>query len=350
MDIALPHARDPDNPQHVDFYERLLRRLETVPGVRSVAATNRSAGDPSAMTFSFGIEGRPAHTPSGREDSEELHVVTPDYFQTLGVSVRGRTFHDSDRADATPVVIINEALARKHWPHDDPVGKRIAFRPGESPWLEIVGVARDTRMSSPLAEPSPTLYIPLAQKTWDWLAGFTLIARVTPDVEAKEFRARFQAALWELDDQLPIHRFTTVQERYGERIAGRNFAMKLVLLFAVVALILSVVGLYGLMAYTVAQQRREFGVRLALGAKPIDIIRRVLRRSVGLATAGLVLGLALSLMTTRYMESLLYGVSPTDVPTLVTISALIVLTAAVASWAPAYRAVRGNPLNALRES
>jgi putative ABC transport system permease protein len=350
MDIALPHARYPDNPQHIDFYERLLRRLESVPGVRSVAATSRAPGDPNETTFSFGIEGRPSRNPSGREDSEELHVITPAYFQTMGVNVRGRSFQDRDRADAIQVVIINEALARKHWPDEDPLGKRIAFRPGESPWLEIVGVASDTRMSSPEAEPSPALYIPQAQKTWSWLAGFTVVARFAPGVEAKELRARFQAALWELDDQLPVYRFDTVRERYSERIAGRSFAMNLVLLFAVVALVLSVVGLYGLMAYTVAQQRQEFGVRLALGARPIDIIRRVLRRSLGLATAGLVLGLALSLLTTRFLESLLYAVSPTDAPTLVTISALIVFTAAIASWAPAYRAVRSNPLNALKGS
>jgi putative ABC transport system permease protein len=350
MDISLPRARYPDNPQHIDFYERLLRRLEGVSGVRGVAATSRAAGDNSATTFSFGIEGRPSRNPSGREDPEELHVVTPSYFQTLGVSVRGRAFEDRDRADATRVVIVNEALARKHWPHEDPLGKRIAFRPGESPWLEIVGVAGDTRMTSAVEDPSPALYIPQAQKTWDWMAGFTIVARVASGVETSELRARFQAALWELDDQLPIQRFDTVRERYGERIAGRSFAMKLVLLFAVIALVLSVVGLYGLMAYIVAQQRQEFGVRLALGAKGSDIISRVLRRSLALATAGLGVGLALSLLTTRYLRSLLYGVSPIDAPTLMAISALIVLTAALASWAPAYRAVRSNPLNSLKGS
>jgi predicted permease len=350
MSLDVPDARYVDNAQQVGFYDRLRARLAAVPGVQAVAGTSRPPGASEAMTFSFGIEGRQAVNPSGREDPEELHVVTPEYFQALGIPLRGRAFGSMDRPELPPVVIINEALARKHWPNTNPIGQRIAFRPGETPWLEIVGVAGDTRMASPDQPPVPTMYMTYAQKTWRWLSWQEIIARVSPGADLDLMRRAFQAALWELDDQLPIQRFTTVEERYGQHIAGRAFAMKLVLAFALVALTLSIVGLYGLMAYAVAQQRQEFGVRLALGARSADIIATVLRRSLGLATLGLLFGLAGSLLATRVLDTLLFEVSPSDPLTLTAIGALVLVTAALASWLPAYRAVKSDPLSTLKSA
>lgn len=349
MTIDLPRARYSDTPQQIDFYERLVTRLATVAQVVAVAGTSLPPGGGQAMTFSFGIQGRQAANPSGREEPEELHAITPDYFRTLGVPLlRGRAFTASDRADAPPVVIINQALAKKHWPNQDAVGQRIAFRPGEAPWLEIAGVVGNTRMASPDADPVPALYLPHAQKTWPWLSWLSIIARIAPGVTPTDLQPRLQAALWELDAQLPIQAFGTVDERYGATLARRSFAMTMVLTFALVALALSIVGLYGLMAYTVAQQRREFGIRLALGARSTDIVRSVMRRSLGLTTFGLALGLAASLGTTRFLSTLLYDVAPNDPLTLALITAVVLLTAGLASWLPAYRAVRSDPLAALK--
>jgi ABC-type antimicrobial peptide transport system permease subunit len=216
--------------------------------------------------------------------------------------------------------------------------------------MEIVGVVGNTRMASPDLDPLPVIYFPHSQKTWRWLSWFGVLARVAPGSSVEALRPQFQSALWELDDQLPIQTFESVEQRYSARIAGRSFAMQLVLTFALVALLLSLVGLYGLMAYTVAQQRQEFGVRMALGARSSEIVVGVLRRSLRLAGLGLLLGLSFSLLAVKLLGSLLYGVSPRDPLTMVAISILVLMTAGMAAWLPAYRAVRNDPLNALKSA
>jgi predicted permease len=303
----------------------------------------------SSMTFSFRIEGREAANPSGREDPEELHAVTHDYFRTMGIPiVQGRAFDSRDRADAAPVVIINQALARKHWPNQNPLGKRINFGQPDSPWLEIVGVAGDTRMASPDQEPVPVLYKPHAQITWNWLSWFGIVARVRPATELNALRAQFEAALWGIDDQVPLQTFEWVSESYGQSMARRSFAMRLILVFAALATTLTIVGLYGLVSFTVAQEKREIGVRLALGARPANVTRQVIARSLKLSFIGLFAGLAITWSGARLLSTLLYDVSATDPVTLVAIAVLITASAAVASWLPARRATRQDAVAALR--
>ncbi|MEX2282822.1 MAG: ABC transporter permease [Gemmatimonadota bacterium] len=349
MMLDLPRTRYAGNEPHIWFYEQLIERLGEVPGVNSVAGTAHPPATGQTMTFSFAIDGKQAANPSGREDPEELHAVTAGFFRTAGLRpIAGREFETRDRADSPPVVIINQALARKHWPNESPIGKRISFRQGETPWLEIVGVVGDTRWESPDAEPIPALYIPHAQKTWPWMSWLGIMVRTEPGMELDVIRPRLQAALWQLDDRLPVQSLRSLEDLYGDAIARRTFAMRLVLAFAILALCLSIVGLYGLMAYTVAQQRQEFGVRLALGARPAAVVRRVMSNSLRLAGLGIVLGIAASLVTTRYLSTLLYGVKPTDPVTLTAIALVVLITATAASWIPARRAVRVDPLTALR--
>lgn len=349
MDVDLPSPRYPGISQQVAFYDRLQDAVGTVPGVGSVTGTSQPPGTGSMMTFSFSIEGRTATNPSGREDDETLHVVWPDYFETLGLEmVEGRPFGDGDGADGAPVAILNESLARKHFPDGDAVGHRIAFRAGETPWREIVGVVRDARMASPDVEPDEAIFIPFGQKTWPWLTWSTVVARTEPGVDPATVLPALRSTLLELDEQLPPQSLETVEAAFRENTASRTFAMTLVSGFGILALLLSVVGLYGLISYSVARQRREIGVRIALGAAAGDVAGRVVRRSLALTLLGAVIGAAGALILSRGIKGLLYGVSPLDAPTYGLTVGFVLVVALLTSALPAVRAARTDPLRALR--
>jgi predicted permease len=349
LEIDLPRPRYPNTAQHVTFYERVIDRVRSLPGVVSAAGTNEPPGGRYEMTFSFGIEGRPAQNASGREDPEQLRTITPGYFDVLGQRVvHGRVFDERDRADGVPVAIVNEALARKHWPDRHPIGERIAFQPGESPWLEIVGVVGDVRLASPDRTPVPAIYIPHAQKTWTWLSWLTVLARVPAGTDAAAVKADLRSALLELDADLPPQSLGTATEAFRENLARRSFARTLVTGFGAVALLLSVVGLYGLLAYMVAQQQREIGVRLAIGAHAGTIVRSVLARSLALTSIGAAGGLVIAAGATRAVETLLYGVSRLD-PATYGITVMVVVAVALATAVlPAWKAAHVSPLQAIR--
>ena len=349
MGVELPSSRYPDTPTHNAFYEQLLEAVGALPGVVGVAATSQAPGSLGQMTFSFAIDGRVATNPSGREDDEPLHAVGGDYFRVLGRRiVEGRAFDAGDRADAAPVVIINESLARKHWPQGGALGQRIAFRVDETPWREIVGVVEDARLGSPDVPSGPALYIPYAQKRWEWLAWNSILVRTAARADPAATLAAMRETLLGLDGDLPPQSAGTVAEAFRRNTARRTFAMTLVSGFGILALVLSVVGLYGLISYSVAQQRREIGVRIALGARSRGLVQRVLGRSLGLTLAGAAAGVAAALLATRVLEALLFGVSPTDPATYLATVALIVGVALVTSWIPAYRAATTDPTTALR--
>jgi putative ABC transport system permease protein len=348
MSVGLPPRRYAESSDHVTFYTQLLERAAGMPGIAGVAGTSAAPGGVNT-TFSFSIQGRVATNPSGREDPEPLRAVTPGYFELMRQRlVRGRRFTHADRADAPPVVIINEALARKHWPAGDALGARIAFRAGESPWLEIVGIAADVRLEGPDVEPVPAMYIPYAQKTWAWLGWMTVLARTEPDASTAAAQQALRAALAGVDPRVPPQRLTTVQEVFGEAIARRTFAMVLVSGFGVIALLLVVIGLYGLLAYTVTQQRHEIGVRLALGASAHGVMRDLLLRSLRLAVPGALIGALLALGVARLIRSLLFGVGSVDLPAYAAATLLVIGAALLTALAPARRAARTSPLEALR--
>jgi putative ABC transport system permease protein len=350
MDAALPLASYPESPEQVDFYERLLARVEALPGVAAAAGSSQAPGSSSSMTFSFAIEGRAATNPSGREDDEPLHAVTPGYFELLGQSlVSGRSFGDADRADGVPVVILNETLARKHFPAGDAVGQRISFRPGETPWREIIGVVADARLESPDVAPRAGIFIPFAQKSWPWLSSLTVVARAEPAYGAATRLADgLRDALLELDADVPPLSIRTVEGAFRSNTARRSFAMTLVGGFGLLALLLSVVGLYALLSYSVARERKEIGVRIALGAHAGEVAARVLGRAIGLTAAGAVAGLAAAAALSRVVEGLLFGVSAVDAVTYASVASLMLLVALVTTALPALRAARTDPMEAIR--
>ena len=303
------------------------------------------------MTFSFAIESRPLSDPSGREAPELLRVISPNYFRTMGIALlSGRDFQVGDRAGGHEVIIINDALARLHWPDQNPVGQRISFAGPAGPWKEIVGVVGSTRMSAVDEPPAPAVYLPHAQKSWDWMSWMTMIVRPEMGRKAKALTPHLQAAVWDLDPQLAIQRIATVTELYGGGLARRQFALILLLAFAATAVLLGMLGIYGVLSYTVSQRREELGVRIALGARSVQIVGLVLRQTLLYSVVGIVLGTLAALVLSTSLRTLLYQVSPADPLTFATVSCLLLVVAILAALIPAHRATRIDPLESMRRS
>jgi predicted permease len=263
--------------------------------------------------------------------------------------VNGRVFDDRDRADAPLVVTINQSLAKELWPGEDPIGRRISFPGQEGPWREIVGVVGDTRMVNMDTPPAPSMYLPHAQKPWSWLSWGALMVRTAPGQEQAAVVNAIRTAIQEQDPRLAIHRVATVPDLYREGNARRLFATMLLGGFAVIAVLLGMIGMYGVLSYTVAQRKREIGIRMALGAGEANVMRGVMRQALALTVGGVLFGTAVAVGLTRVLESLLFEVSATDPVTYVAVAALLIAVAAVSAWVPARRATRVDALTVIRE-
>jgi putative ABC transport system permease protein len=347
----LPHARYDSSARHVEFYNRLIERVSQLPNVAGAAGSTEDFGASGSMTFSFAIDGHPSRNASGREDPQPLRVVAGDYFRVMGIPVRrGRAFASTDRADAPPVLIVNDALAKLFWPDRDPVGTRISFSGASGPWLEIVGVVGDTRSNAADEAAAPALYMPFAQKRWNWMTWLTLVVRTEGGGDTSAVAASLRGAVRQLDAELPIHRVATVQQLYRESIARRRFATVLTGAFAAAALLLGTVGMYGVLSYGVVQRRREFGIRIALGARAGQVTRVVVREALTLAAVAVVVGTAAAIPLTRLLAGLLFEVSPTDPATFIAVAVLVAGVAAMAAWVPARRATRIDPAATIRDA
>lgn len=347
----LPRARYDGTDRHIDFYDRLIDGVRQLPHVTSVGTTTEELGNASSMTFSFAIEGRPSRNASGREDAQALRVVSGDYFRAMGVPLRaGRTFTAADRADAPPVVVVNQTLARLLWAGANPVGTRISFVGAAGPWLEIVGVVGDTRSNAADAAPAPAMYMPFAQKRWSWMSWSTLVIRTDGQGDGAALGDALRGVVRQLDARLPIQRVATAQALYSESIARRRFATILTGVFAGAALVLGMVGMYGVLSYGVMQRRREFGIRIALGARSGQVTSVVVREALTLAAIAVAVGTAAALALTRLLSGLLYEVSPSDPVTFVVVGSIVAIVAAVAAWVPARRATRIDPATTIREA
>ncbi len=346
--VNLPSARYGSTPQHIAFFETLTERANGLPGAVSAAGTSDPPGGGLPMTFSFAIEGRPAPGPSGREDPVPLRVVTPGYFQTLRVPLlSGRVLDERDDADAPPVLVINESLARRHWPNSDPVGQRISFQRENLPeWWTIVGVVGDVRVYSADEPGTPALYMSYAQKRWDWLDWMSVVVRTRG--EPRGLADELRGAIRSLDPALAVGRIETVRERYAAGESRRRFAAVLLGAFAALALILGTVGVYGVLSYSVAQRTREIGVRIALGARRATVASSVVRQGLNLALAGVAIGLGFAFILSRFLETLVYGITTRDTVTFAAVPLLLVAVAALAAYLPARRATRIDPMRALR--
>ncbi|HEV2802103.1 MAG TPA: ABC transporter permease [Pyrinomonadaceae bacterium] len=336
-----------------DFLTRVEQNVESLPGVRSAAFTN---GLPfgSAGEQGFRIEGRPPIRAGEQRPKAVRYTTTHGYADALGVELRkGRFLSEQDGTNSTPVVVIDEALARKYFPGEDPVGRRLQPGAPDNPWFEIVGVVEHVKHYGLAGEApvEPQYYFSLAQATEAqmplYAGGLTLLVRTThgePQTLASAVRGQILA----VDSGLPIFGVRAMKELVAESIAARRFSMLLLIVFALLALLLALVGVYGVMAYSVTRRTREIGIRMALGAQTRDVLRLILGRGLLLVLAGTGAGLVAAFALTRVLASLLYGVSATDPLTFAALSLLVVLVALLACYLPARRAAKVDPLVALR--
>lgn len=322
------------------YFERATRELATLPGVRAVAAAQTI---PFAVdwVFSFSIEGRP-EDPPGKEPSANYYAVTPDYFRAMGIRVvRGRAFTEADGRDGRRVAIINEKLARQFFPDGDALGKRIGY--ARDGWQEIVGIAADTKQYGLTGPATYQLYEPMAQRP---VSAMTLVVRGARDPAAMipDIRARLAG----LDADQPLGAVKPLEQIVSESVSRQRFAVVLLGIFAGIALVLAIVGIYGVISDAVTHRTREIGIRLALGARAGDCIRLMMGQGIVPVLVGLGVGLVAALAATPILASLLYEVSATDPVTLGLVTALIAGVALVASYVPARRVTRVDPMAALR--
>jgi len=290
------------------------------------------------------IEGAP-EPKAGQENGGRYRVCTPDYFQTMGISIlKGRGFTDQDKAGSVPVVIVNETLARKFWPAGDALGKRIRFYGplDKAPWMQIVGIVQDVKheLNLPVA---PEYYLPHSQDSWN---AMVLVARTS--VDPGSMAAPIRQQVLAIDKDQPVFDVKTMEEVRALSISVYSIASVTMTIFAIVALLLAAVGIYGVMAFAVSQRTQEIGIRMALGARALDVLKMVLRNGMFLAVIGAVIGLAGAFAITRFMSSLLFGVSPTDIWTFLLVTTGLLLVALFACYIPARRATKVDPLVALR--
>jgi putative ABC transport system permease protein len=342
--LNLPVAKYKDESQRANFYADLIQRVRTLPGVQSAAVVNYIPLGGSNSSDDFLIEGAPEPKP-GQENVGRYRVCTPDYFQTMGISIlKGRGFNDQDKAGSLPVVIVNETLARKYWPAGDALGKRIRFYGplDKAPWMQIVGIVQDVKheLNSPV---TPEYYLPHPQDSWN---AMVLVARTSVDPGSLAAPIRQQVSA--IDRDLPVFDVKTMQEVRALSIAVYSIGSVTMTIFAIVALLLAAVGIYGVMAFAVSQRTQEIGIRMALGARALDVLKLVLRNGMFLAAIGAVIGLAGAFAITRFMSSLLFGVSPTDIWTFALVTMGLLLVALFACFIPARRATKVDPMIALR--
>jgi putative ABC transport system permease protein len=346
MQVSLPNNKYPDQKARAIFDRQMLEQLRALPGVRAAATTNSLPMSGSNQSGSFGIEGKPVG-PGQDSPHGSRWQVSDDYFRTMGIRlVRGRYFDARDAEDAPGVAIIDETLARKYWPGEDPVGKRLAFEGSDSQprWREIVGLVEHVRNEGLEGESRGQYYVPYLQRATS--GGLFVVVRTDGDPAALAPSVR--GAIAGVDRDLPLYRVTTMERMVSDSLAQRRFSMFLLGIFAALALVLAVVGLYGVMSYGVAQRTHEIGLRMALGAQGRDVLRMVVGQGMTLVAAGLGLGLLGAFGLTRLMSSLLFGVSASDPLTYAGIAALLGFVALLASYIPARRATRVDPMVALR--
>ena len=340
IDPAGPRYEAPD--AITTLFENLLGRVRSIPGVSNAAVINSLNAD-----FPFTVDEHPPVPPEQRPNAQ-MNQVSPDYFRTIGLPlVSGRFFTEREVKGTQPVIIIDEMLARRYFPGEDPIGKHISaeFTRGYGiSSREIVGVVRAARYWSVSGDPRPHMYIDYLQENW---SSMTLLVRTrSGDPMALEAPIRAELAL--IDKYQPVHSFTPLEARVAEMVAPQRFTTLLLTGFAVLAAALAAIGVYGVMSYSVAQRTREIGVRMALGAGTGAVLKEVMRHGVVLVAVGVSIGLVASLALTRLISDLLFAVEPTDPQTLSLITLLLVTVALLASFIPARRATKVDPTSALR--
>jgi putative ABC transport system permease protein len=361
--VALPQKKYATEELRASFYNRLLENIRALPGVESTAAASGLPLGNNGWQTGFIIDGQP-RPPRDQTPLMEACLVTPDYFKAMNIPVlRGRVFTDRDNRShlagkdlsklddnqreiaAVNTIVIDEEFARRYWPNEDAVGKRILLGGDETGQkLEVIGVVGRVKMES-LNQNSDRVqgYFSFAQLPSD---GMTVIVKGSSD--PNQLISSIRAAVREIDPDQPIYSPLTMQEIRAESVAGERLNLTLLSLFAGIALVLAIVGLYGVMSYSVTQRTHEIGIRMAIGARPRDVFAMILGQGVKLAVIGVAIGLVLAFAATRLMATMLFGVAPTDLPTFATISLLLISVAVLACYLPGRRATKVEPTISLR--
>ena len=342
--VLLPAYRYPDAASAERFMRELLPRLRAIPGVESAGATNFLPLSGWSGGVEFTIEGRP-EPPAGQAPNASFHVATDDYFTTMGIPiVSGRAITARDNRSAPNVVVINQALASRHWPGENPVGRRVVLQGAAGPLhFEIAGVSGDVRTAG-LEEPlEPQMYFSF------WQDGDSIIGLVLrTHVEPASVSSQIQQAVWSIDPDQPVTKLLPMKSLAAESLAFRRAGMTLAGAFGVLALVLSAIGIYGVLSYSVSRRTREIGIRVALGATRTEIARVVLKEGLAMTLAGVAIGLGAALALTHFLSGMLYGVTPRDPATLASVVAGLIAIALVSAWLPARRATAVDPVEALR--
>ena len=345
FELTLPEQKYARTEQIVDLYRAVLDRLKASPGVQSAGITAilpvGGAGESTAVR----IPDHPVTNPQERP-LVNYTMISPGYFSAVGTPVlRGRDFLESDQADSQPVTIINQAMARKLWPDQNPVGKAVGL-PIKTFDMTIVGVVSDVKHVSVREETGPEIYVPYTQKPWPSLLSMQVALRTTSDLAVSTGFAR--DAVRSVDPDLPLANVRMLEEIVSESMTQPRFSMLLVTIFGALAVALAAVGMYGVIAYSVTQRTQEIGIRMALGASRSDILKMIIGQSARFAAAGVLIGIAAALAVTPMIRSFLFGVPPSDPLTFAGVSLLLIGVALLASYIPARRAMRLNPTIALK--
>ncbi|MFL6257621.1 MAG: ABC transporter permease [Pyrinomonadaceae bacterium] len=343
MNLSISPQKYSDPQQRANFYTQVIERVSALTGVRSVGATNHLPLGGGNSSISFIVEGRPLPGAGEAPPTTNWRAISPDYLRTMGIPLlRGRAITERDKED---VILISESMARRFWPQEDPLGKRIRLGGAGDGGQDatVVGVVGDVHHWGLEAEPLPQIYLTYLQ---DPPAHMTFVVRSAGDPRA--LASSLRATVGALDKDLPVTNLRTMDEILADSVARRRFVMILFGAFAVLALLLAAVGIYGVISYYVAQRTQELGIRIALGARPLDIVKLVVGQSLLPTVAGIVLGLAVAFVVTRVMSSLLYGISATDPLTFIGMPLVLLGVALLATFIPARRATKVDPLVALK--
>ena len=342
--------------QGQEFYRQVLERVSALPGVQSATLTRTPPLSGASRQSTVTVAGQEASDRASTSEStggsvegvaDNVTLTSPvalNYFRTLGIPLlRGRDFNAQDGEGAPGVAIVNESFARRYFPNQEPIGRRVSLSGAKGPWLEVVGLARDSKYITLGEAPAPFLYQPLAQRHE---SGMVLLVRtgVAPSSLVPAVRREVQS----VERNLPLADARTMEELLGTSLFPARMGAILLGAFGLLALVLAAVGLYGVMSYSVSRRTREIGIRMALGARGGDVLRLVLGESMTLVAVGMLLGLVAAFAATRLLSGFLYGVSPTDPAAFVGIGLLLALVALAASLIPARRAAHVDPLVAFR--
>ena len=344
--IDLSEVKYPDQVHRTPFLDEVLRRVRALPGVQSAAIAGNLPLTYNGDSMYIAVEGIPDPPPDQQLDVI-YRTIGPGYFSTMGISlVRGRDFTDRDTTETSYTVVVSEKLAQHFWPGQDPIGKRL--KPGDTksdiPWREVIGLVKDVRQNDFLAAPKMQMY--MSYRQLKDLAPNALVVRT--GVEPMSLATALRNAVWAVDKDQPVSNIDTMEQIVAGAVARQRFSTMLLGVFATLALMLAAVGIYGVMSYSVAQRTREIGIRMALGARRGDVLKMTVKQGLKLVMMGVAIGLVAAFVLTRVMASLLFGVSATDPITFVSIPLVLMSVAMLASYIPALRATKVDPMVALR--